>query len=328
MSSTVKLALLVGVAIVTALILRMLFVAASAHTSSASVQRVRIAASDLPPGLLLRDSDLAWKEMPSGRAPVGAVLQNDPATPDVAGAVVLHAVTAGAIVTSRDVVFPNAPGFLAAALKPDMRAVSVAIDDVSGNAGLIQPGDYVDLILTQNLNGKTDSPRMSVSSETVVNHVRVLAVGTEFTRPKGDAAQGGTSHARTVTLEVDPRTAEVVAIAARLGTLSLALRSFATLVRSTPGAQAPAEATPENAPPIWAGDVSRAVRALPAVEREGAPGRSQAPTVLVYRGSSKSDQEAEVSPAQAGAAPLAPPAPLAPGLPPIVSPAGSSASNP
>ena len=127
---------------------------------------------------------------------------------------------------------------------------------------------------------------------------------------------------------MDPRTAEVVAIAARLGTLSLALRSFATLVRSTPGAQAPAEATPENAPPIWAGDVSRAVRALPAIEREGAPGRSQAPSVLVYRGSSKSDQEAEVSPAQAGAAPYAPPAPLAPGLPPIVSPAGPSASNP
>ncbi|PMS15345.1 Flp pilus assembly protein CpaB [Trinickia dabaoshanensis] len=328
MSSTVKLALLVGVAIVAALILRMLFIAASAHTSSASVQRVRIAASDLPPGLLLRDSDLAWKDMSSGRAPVGAVLQNDPATPDVAGAVVLHAVTAGAIVTSRDVVFPNAPGFLAAALKPDMRAISVAIDDVSGNAGLIQPGDYVDLILTQNLNGKTDSPRLSVSSETVVNHVRVLAVGSEFTRPKGDTTQGGTAHARTVTLEVDPRTAEVVAIAARLGTLSLALRSFATLVHSTPGAQPPAEATPENTPPIWAGDVSRAVRALPAIEKGGMPRAPQAPAVLVYRGSSKSDQEAEVSPAQAGAAPYAAPAPSAPGLPPIASPAGPSASNP
>ena len=52
-----------------------------------------------------------------------------------------------------------------------MRAVSVAVDDVSGNAGLIQPGDYVDLLLTQQMERRTDSPDLAVSSETVVEPI-------------------------------------------------------------------------------------------------------------------------------------------------------------
>lgn len=294
MSSTVKLALLAGVAIVIALIVRAMFVAASTqspHDTPAS-ERVRVAAVDLPAGLLLRDSDLAWKEMPPAKRPAGAVLQGNPATPDVAGAAMLHPLAAGAPVTAKDVVFPNAPGFLAAALKPDMRAVSVAIDDVSGNAGLIQPGDYVDLILTQDLASKTDSARLAVASETVVDHVRVLAVGSEFTRPKDDAT-ADKGHARTVTLEVNPRMAEVVAISARLGTLSLALRSFATFARGGSDARATTDNGIAAAPPVWAGDVSRAVRELPPSHDNGrGQAENGAPAVLVYRGSTKGDAEA------------------------------------
>ena len=171
-----------------------------------------------------------------------------------------------------------------------MRAVSVAIDDVSGNAGLIQPGDYVDLILTQDLANKTDSARLSVASETVVDHVRVLAVGSEFTRPKDDTTSDK-AHARTVTLEVNPRMAEVVAISARLGTLSLALRSFATFARGGSDVHATTDNGIAAAPPVWAGDVSRAVRELPPTHDNG-QSDTGAPAVLVYRGSMKGDAEA------------------------------------
>lgn len=301
MSSTVKLLLLVALAVVSALVLRALFIAASSQPGTSGNQhRVRVAAADLPPGLLLRSSDLAWKDMAPGETvPEQAVRENDPATPDVAGAVMLHAIAQGTPITAKDVVFPTAPGFLAAALKPDMRAVSVAIDDVSGNAGLIQPGDYIDLILTQNLGDKTHSPRMSVASETIVNHARVLAVGSAFVRPKkDDSPPDSNSHARTVTLEVTPHTAEVVAISARLGTLSLALRSFATLVRNAPDTHSDRDASVDLSPPVWAGDVSRAVRALPSpaqADSFGARG-AIAPVVLVYRGSNHGDSEATAAP--------------------------------
>ncbi len=153
-----------------------------------------------------------------------------------------------------DVILPSAPGFLAATLKPDMRAVLVAVDDVSGNAGLIQPGDYVDLMLTQQMDRRTDSPDLAVSGETVVEHVRVLVVGSEISRPKvntGDASEA-MSRARTVTLEVTPRMGEVVAVAACLGTLSLTLRSFATASRDMV-ASAAGTASPVDRTPIWAG---------------------------------------------------------------------------
>ncbi len=341
MSSTVKLALLVVLAVVSALVLRSLFIAASHQPSTAGAPlRVRVAAADLPAGLLLRSSDLAWKEMPRGRAiPAQAVRQNDPATPDVAGAVMLHPIATGTPITAKDVVFPTAPGFLAAALKPDMRAISVAIDDVSGNAGLIEPGDYVDLILTQNLKDKARSPRMSVASETIVNHARVLAVGSAFTRPKNDSASDNNPHARTVTLEVTPRMAEVVAISARLGTLSLALRSFATLVRNASDAHAEHEGSTGSSPPVWAGDVSRAVRELPSEPQADPFGQNSgaAPAVLVYRGSSRGDSEATATQpapaAAAGAAPnVSPPRvdqPVAEGSPPIAAQAAPiTGSNP
>ena len=40
-------------------------------------------------------------------------------------------------------------GFLASVLAPDSRAISIKVDAESGVSGLIRPGDYVDVVLTQ-----------------------------------------------------------------------------------------------------------------------------------------------------------------------------------
>ena len=294
MSRIIKFAGLIVVAIIGALILRTLFVAAShpAAASSHGIERIRAAAADLPDGLLLRDSDLIWKSVPRGQAPAGALVEGqaaaDGADNDLKGDLLRHAVRAGTPLGLADVITPNAPGFLAAALKPGMRAISVAIDEVSGNAGLIQPGDYVDVLLTQTLSESaknTPEAGRAVESETVVNRVRVLAVGSAFQRPKDNAAQADT-RARTVTFEVTPRTAQVVAVATHLGTLSLALRSFATEDRSEPPTAATTE---QQTPPVWGGDVSHALRAADVNAKHGAAnGRPAAPAVIVYRGSKSS----------------------------------------
>ncbi|SAL66592.1 Flp pilus assembly protein CpaB [Caballeronia telluris] len=314
MSNIIKFAVLLVGAILIALIVRVVIASASRPSAPpvVSTQKVQVSAADLPQGLLLRDEDLIWKQLPATAVPVNAIVDGAPNAPDLKGALLRHPVASGAVLVADDVILPSAPGFLAATLKPEMRAVSVAVDDVSGNAGLIQPGDYVDLLLTQQMERRTDSPDLAVSSETVVEHVRVLAVGSEIKRPKnnGDAPET-TSRARTVTLEVTPRMGEVVAVAARLGSLSLALRSFATVTRD-PAASAAASST-ERAP-IWAGDISRAVRDLPRSHTPHASTGSVAPpmprTVTIYRGSDKADGSsvAQVS----GAADTAPPLPTVP----------------
>ncbi|VXC72407.1 Pilus assembly protein CpaB [Burkholderia sp. 8Y] len=318
MSNIIKFAVLLVGALLIAMIVRVVVASASKpSTPVITTEKVLVSAAALPQGLLLRDEDITWKSMPTPDVPANAIVAGAPDAPDLKGALLRHPVNQGAVLIADDVILPNAPGFLAATLKPEMRAVSVAVDDVSGNAGLIQPGDYVDLLLTQQMDRRTDSPDMAVSSETVVEHVRVLAVGSEIKRPKAnsDATDSGI-RARTVTLEVTPRMGEVVAVAARLGSLSLALRSFATVSRDPAAAAAAASTTAAERPPIWAGDISRAVRDLPRNRAQpGAPAASVAPpvprTVAIYRGSEKSDGQ---SVAQAGNVAGTPPLPTVPVL--------------
>ena len=253
--------------------------------------RVRVAAADLPAGLLLRDSDLAWKAYPRSGVPVDA-LQEGSAEAELSGVLVRYPLEAGKLVVANNIIRPDAPGFLAAALKPGMRAVSVPIDEVSGHAGLILPGDYVDMILTQKLSHDDDDGRKNaVVSETLVENVRVIAVGTSF-QPQHETALTK-ARARTVTLEVDPRAAEAVTVAAQLGTLSMALRSFAINDRD---AASPAqvgtvvawESNRHHSQPVWGGDVSRALK--PPAREEVREDSGRPKNVMIFRGSDKQEQ--------------------------------------
>ncbi|TKC86259.1 Flp pilus assembly protein CpaB [Trinickia terrae] len=333
MSNIVRIAALVVVALIGALVLRTLFVAAAAPRPSAPPQLVRVpyAAADLPAGLLLRESDLAWRNVEADKVPKGALVD----TPDqsgssrLKGALLRENLPAGAPLVTTAVTQADAPDFLAAALKPGLRAVSVAIDEVSGNAGLIQPGDYVDVLLTQQLKAAADvpvAPEQSVESETVVRRVRVLAIGSAFQRQKPASEPAATNpSARTVTLEVSPRTAQVVSVATHLGTLSLALRSFATSDRDQPAAGG--ELGPDT-PPVWAGDVSRGLRAIAQQNTSAAAGAAGgakiAHPVVVYRGSVASGD----TPAANGATgtPGLPPLPATP--PPAAAPAIAATGTP
>jgi pilus assembly protein CpaB len=265
MSAVLRFSLILLAAGILAIAARALFVARQepAPAPSPDVQ-IRVASADLPAGLLLRDSDLSWKAMRPKAVPQGAIIQGTPNAAKLTGAMLRNPLAAGATLLIGNVIQPDAPGFLAAALAPGMRAVSVAIDDVSGNAGLIQPGDHVDMILTQKV--QRDSRRATVS-ETVVENVRVIAVGSTFSPPReantGENPNGAVNRARTITVEVNPQVAEAVTVASHLGTLSLALRSFATTDRNEPStggaivvAQSPGAS---DTRPTWGGDVSRAL---------------------------------------------------------------------
>ncbi|AFQ51003.1 Flp pilus assembly protein CpaB [Burkholderia cepacia] len=293
MPKPLRMAVLIIAAGIGAFILRQLYVAASTPSAPGEVAeaRVRVAAADLPEGLLLRDNDLAWKRVPRTQLPPGAFVESQPGA-DLKGALLRTRVDAGAPIRAENVIPAGAPDFLAAALQPGMRAISVPVDDVSGNAGLIQPGDFVDVVLTQQIGGSATTPG-TFEAETVVRRARVLAVGSEFQRAKAPAPVSAPDvpvRARTVTLEVAPRTAQVVLVATRLGSLSLALRSFATSDRR----QAAGGDEPEpDTPPVWAGDVSRAAREAARAPSErtdgGARPTSQGNTVVIYRGSSVDD---------------------------------------
>src|SRR5690606_38079180 len=138
--------------------------------------QVLAAATNLPAGLLLRESDLTWVKRKRSEVPRNAQVEGGDLI-ELRGALLRRRLEAGSLLLASDVLRADAPGFLGAALQRGMRAVSVPVDDVSGNAGLIQPGDYVDMILTQQLAQGEERMRGSyrVVSETVVEHARIIA---------------------------------------------------------------------------------------------------------------------------------------------------------
>ncbi|WP_043175914.1 Flp pilus assembly protein CpaB, partial [Burkholderia ambifaria] len=159
MPKPLRMAVLIIAAGIGAFILRQLYVSASTPPPPGNTAdvRVRVAAADLPEGLLLRDNDLAWKPMARAQVPAGAFVESQPGA-DLKGALLRNRVDAGAPIRADNVISAGAPDFLAAALQPGMRAISVPVDDVSGNAGLIQPGDFVDVVLTQQIGGSATTP--------------------------------------------------------------------------------------------------------------------------------------------------------------------------
>jgi pilus assembly protein CpaB len=111
-----------------------------------------------------------------------------------------------------------------AMIRPGRRAISIAVSPAGGLAGFLAPGDHVDVLLTQQV-GK----RRSV--QTLVTDLAVLGVDSrgrgDTPDPEADAFDDGTAPPELVTLDVTPREAEALAVAAELGTLSLALRGAA-----------------------------------------------------------------------------------------------------
>jgi pilus assembly protein CpaB len=144
------------------------------------------------------------------------------------GSLALITIPAGSQLTASQIAM-SAPSALPVRLKPGMRAVSIPIDRVKGVSGLIQPGDRVDVIAIPPTHGGGTPPK----AVTIFRGVRVLAVGSALENasatPSPDEQQ-----AATVTLEVNPKQADLLAWADANATLRLALRSPREAIRSEP----------------------------------------------------------------------------------------------
>ena len=256
-----KLALLVGalvIAVVTAVLAKNMFAGAGAQQAAAAPAvplgpKVLVAKKALPVGTIIDADSFAFQPWPKELMQGAYYVENQPDSKNLAGTVVRYAIAAGQPVTRGSLVGPEDRGFLAAALGPGMRAVTVPVSAAEGVAGFVFPGDHVDIMLTQQVAGGGDGPPLKVS-ETIVRNVRVLATDQRFTDKDAD----GKTVVKTfnnVTLEVTPRIAEKVAVAQAMGQLSLSLRSIADNSSDLERA-------------VAAGDIKVPAGASPAQERQ------------------------------------------------------------
>jgi pilus assembly protein CpaB len=187
---------------------------------------VLAAAHSLPAGTLMKDDDFTKRSIRTADVPTGAVKDTAEQRAELRGALLRRYLEAGNMLMQGDILHPRDRGFLAAVLAPGARAISLGVDAVTGNGGLIWPGDRVDVILTQQLDTK-DVPAKRFVGETVLSDVRVVAVDQSIAQgavASGDNTTGRV--ARTVTLEVTPQQAERAAVADRLGKITLAIRAM------------------------------------------------------------------------------------------------------
>ena len=231
-----KVILLVGaliVAAITAFMARSLIVGSSAPQAAAVVAQqptgpeVLVATKPLPVGTILDATSLRYQPWPKDLVENVYFIKKpgfDPRT--LVGTVVRNAMTAGQPITNGSLVKPGDRGFLAAALGPGMRAVTVPVQTQTSVAGFVFPGDRIDLILTQSVPGGGDGPPLK-AAETIMRNLRVLATDQRTDNATGEDGKSIVRTFSNVTIEATPKIAEQIAVAQTLGSLSLSLRSIA-----------------------------------------------------------------------------------------------------
>ncbi|MDD2704746.1 MAG: Flp pilus assembly protein CpaB [Acidocella sp.] len=234
----------------------------------APTEMVLVAAGPLSAGSLLQPSNITSTSIIVAKAPQGVSVDTPQNRAALTGSMVRVALGQGTPILDTEVIHPGDHGFLAAVLEPGMRAVTVAVDNVTGANGLIWPGDNVDVLLTQTIAGAPDDK--SIAAEVVLNNVRVIATGAELIKNASAGPDGGPP-AQTVTLEVTPNQASRCLVATNLGKLSL-------IVHSAQTASGPAAPPAAAQKPVWSGDVSPALT-------NTQPQQEPVSTVKVFQGS-------------------------------------------
>ena len=209
---------------------------------------ILVARAALPRGQLLKPGDLTWRPWPDSAISSDFIVSGTQAEKSVAGSVTREPFVAGEPIVKAKIVTPGDRGFLAAVLKPGMRAVSIAVNQTSDISGFVFPGDRVDILVTLPVPAlSTGGGYAHKAAQTVLSDVRVIAIDQRL-----ESKDGQPSVARTVTLEVTPKQSEIVAIADEMGKLSLSLRSLANPSEPPPVVPAVASGADAAAVPVSA----------------------------------------------------------------------------
>jgi pilus assembly protein CpaB len=198
--------------------------ALAAPTPEPSGPEVLVATRTLPVGTIVGPDAFRYQPWPKDLIGQAYYLRGEGNVAALNGTVVRYTIPAGQPITQGAIIKPGDRGFLAAALGPGMRAVTIAVSAQSGVAGFVFPGDRVDLLLTQSVAGEGEPLK---ASETIVRNLRVLATDQRTDKNVDSSGKTEVQGFSNVTVEVTPKLSEKIAVAQTMGTLSLSLRSIA-----------------------------------------------------------------------------------------------------
>ena len=188
---------------------------------------VLVATTNLSLGSRVSEQSVRWKQWPA-EALSPALISNDlrpQAIDELKSAIVRSPILEGEPISESKLVKAGSSGVMAALLKPGMRAVTTRISVDTAAGGFIQPGDRVDIILTQTVqsNNSGGSSQRQFIADTIFENVHVLAIDQTYsTGAEGGAAVIGS----TATFEMSQEDAELLQQSVSKGDLSLTLRGI------------------------------------------------------------------------------------------------------
>ncbi|MBJ6751042.1 Flp pilus assembly protein CpaB [Geomonas anaerohicana] len=217
-------------------------------TKAVQPQKIVVAATDIPIGSMISESQLKVTSWPKDSIPPGSSLEPKP----LVGRVAIRAISKGDAVTEQKLkpkAAAQGAGFMTYIIPVGHRAVTVAVNEVAGVAGFVTPNDRVDVVLTTPIPGV----QAEKISKIILQNVPVLATG-QITEQK----EGKPVVVPTVTLDLTPDDSERLVLGASRGSLQLLLRNIAdtgpteargaTIAKVLAGSAQPPVAAPAAAP--------------------------------------------------------------------------------
>lgn len=184
---------------------------------------VLVAARDIPRGQAISAGDLTPRRM-AGPAPAGSFSE----APPLMGRIATDDIQASQIVLQRNLSNEPAAAGIAALVPEGQRAFAIRIVEEDIVGGFLQAGDRVDIFATfpgaiYGQQGGGIGPREGDQSKSalLLQDMQVLAVGPALSNKGTDVNSG----ARTVTVAAAPDALARLALAGRLGHITLAIRN-------------------------------------------------------------------------------------------------------
>jgi len=205
--------LLFGAAWVSALLLTWFYYTNAVAPKQEKTLKVVVAAHDMPIGTLLKKTDLKLVNYPEKDIPRKALFT----LKEAENRVVMVPMNTNEPILQGKLSDQTTVEGVASTIERGYRAVSVQVTDVSGVAGLIQPGSHVDVLFTR------PGSMAEATTSTILQNVRVISTGR--TIQAGQTVDPRAPKSPTVTLILTPDDAQKLELAKNQGRIGLSLRN-------------------------------------------------------------------------------------------------------
>ena len=186
------------------------YIARKTYIAPLATGQVVVAITEVSPGNALNGTSLKIATWPKELIPPQAAS----ALNQVDGRVALNPISNGEPVLFSKLAPVGTAAGLSSLMEENKRAFTVRVDDVSGVAGFIHPGDKVDVLADMKLHEES-------FSKTILQNLKVLSTGQIWEQKGGD---GKPMLVNTVTMELTPQQSEIMNLASNEGKIRLVLR--------------------------------------------------------------------------------------------------------